>query len=285
MIGARPLVLSLILVATVLAGCFGGDDSPQAENAADATVSDDLGAVTGRVLTADLTEVKQANVQLVDGSELVAETRTDDDGKYTLNNVEPGDYRLQVTAPCCREFVQGVTVQAGEVTSVDVQLVRFTSADLKIPYVEEFKWEGFLGCGVGTPAITLSACEDVDPNDEPMHFWEIKEGLQEIAIGMTWDAAGGLLGERLIIFVENLGCTSVCDKEYARVGGESPVVFTVESPSDEWSFENVEGSREMQYLVLPDFEPDFYYQQPFTVHYHLFYNQAVPDGYDPIPDQ
>lgn len=283
--GVSPIAFTLILLATVLAGCLGDDDPDGGTTDDGSMVTDDLGAVSGRVLTVDLDEVEGANVQLVLDSQLVAETRTGSDGHYTLSEVEPGDYRLQVTAPCCRESVQGIQVTAGEVVNVDVQMVLFSSADLRQPHVDEFVWEGFLGCGVGTPAITLSACEDVDPNDEPMHLWEIKEGLEAISIGMTWDPAGGLVGEQLILFVENRGCTSTCDKEYARVGGESPIVFTVESPDDEWSFENVEDVREMQFLVLPDFEPDFYYQQPFTVHYQLFYNQGVPADHNPIPDQ
>lgn len=282
------LVLVLLLATTILAGCIGGDDPITADNGEDngATHDDETGGIEGRILTVDLNEVARASIALVDGSELVAETRSGEDGRYSLSNVEPGDYRLQVSAACCRENVQGVTVKAGETISLDMQLERFTAADLQQPYVEERDWNGFMACAIGTPALTWATCSTLqDPNHDFLEHFIIGEGLKTVATGMTWDPAGGVLGESLLIMLENPDCgLNACSQQYASAEGESPLIFHASSPGGEWAFEAVEEEREIRYRVFPSFDMNVYYQQPFTVYYHLFYHEAAPEDYDPIPD-
>lgn len=281
-------VALLLLLTALLAGCLGGDDPVQNANDDDdeAEHTDETGAVEGRILTVDLNEVADASVSLIEGSELVADTRTKEDGRYTLSNIEPGEYRLQVSGACCREGVQGIEVVAGETVTADMQLEPFTEADLEIPFVEEFEWNGFLSCGVTAVVITGEPCSLFDDASDFLHRFELKEGLSTVMIGMIWDATGGALGEELAIFMERDGCGVGCpgSDTYGRAGGAAPVYLRVDDPGGEISFEDIEDERTVQYRVFPEFGVDFYYQQEFTVHYHLHYNKEAPEGYDPVPD-
>jgi hypothetical protein len=282
-----PSIFVILLLATALAGCLGDDDVDFTDP--DASEDDgETGIVSGRILTIDLDEVVGARVQLVKDQELVKETETDATGAYEIRGVEPGQYRLQVSAPCCRENVRAIQVQAGETIQADLQLERFTQADLQQAYMEPFEWNGFLACGAGSPLLTTAPCGagGADPNDDFLHEWELHEGVVDVVVGMRWDSAGGVLGERLFIAAENRGCSATeCDQSYAREEGASPVIFRLDNPTGEFRFSNIEDEpREMQFRVFPAFEPDVYYQQPFTVHYHVFYHERAPEDYNPIPD-
>lgn len=282
----RIALIALLVSTALLAGCLGGDDDPDTGSETNDGGSEDLGSIAGRILTVDLEQIANANVALVDGSDLIADTRTDEEGKYSIASIEPGEYRLQASAACCRESVQGVTINAGEETSIDLQLDRFTEADLQQPFVEEHEWEGFMACGVGSPVVVASPCGDVDENDDFLLNWELKAGVQEVVIGVSWDASGGVMGEEFYVAMEIAGCGAGCSSAntYGSGEGPSPLLFNAPNPGGDNDYNDIEDTAAVQFRVFPAFAPDVYYQQPFTVHYHVFYHEGAPEGYDPIPD-
>ncbi len=284
---ARWSLTLVLILGAALAGCLGGDDAKVSTNDDDIEPDEGTGSITGRVLTSDLSEIEGATVALVDDGELVGETRSDETGKYTLESIEPGQYRLQVGATCCREAVQGVEVVEGETITVDMQLDRFTAADLKQPFIEEFDWTGFLACGAGAVGVTTNPCF-ADESSDNVHDFEVDEGINALAFGMTWDSAGGVFGEDLYVTLENDGCDATeCSYEYGQLEGSDPLSMVVNNgdiSDDEWKWDKVEGKRPLQFRVFPSFEVAVVYQQAFTVHWHVFHNQEAPGDYTPIPD-
>lgn len=268
-----PGILVLIFLSALLAGCIGGDDELETENGG--ANAGDGATIKGRVMTVDLDPVLGARVALVSGADLIAESRSGEQGDYTLSGLDPGEYRIQVTAPCCREFVQGVNVQEDEELEVSFQLERFTQADLQTPFTITYDWTGFYTCGAGTPVITWSTCATVgDPNHDWSHGWDVGENLKSTVIAMDWSPVGGASGDKLMIIYE---CRDGCSGQHTSASGEPPLEARADGfPDDEWR---------AGYRVFPPFEFTVTYQQEFTVYWEEFYHRAAPEGYSALPDQ
>ncbi|MFL5995576.1 MAG: MFS transporter [Streptomyces sp.] len=81
------------------------------------------GRLAGRVRTADGTPVRDAAVTLTDvHGEVVATTRSGDEGRYAVTELVAGEYTLAASAPAFRPAALRVTVQASRETRQDVEL-------------------------------------------------------------------------------------------------------------------------------------------------------------------
>ncbi|MER5382846.1 MFS transporter [Streptomyces sp. NPDC002688] len=81
------------------------------------------GRLTGSVLTADGTPVREAAVTLTNvHGEVVATTRSGRDGGYAITELVAGEYTLAAGAPAFRPAALPVTVQAARETRQDVEL-------------------------------------------------------------------------------------------------------------------------------------------------------------------
>lgn len=81
------------------------------------------GRLTGTVLTADGTPVRDATVTLTDvHGEVVATTRSGPEGGYVITELVAGEYTLAAGAPAFRPAALPVTVQASRETRQDVEL-------------------------------------------------------------------------------------------------------------------------------------------------------------------
>lgn len=266
-------VVSVILLSALLAGCVSGDDNVEPGSQNDAS-SGEGATVQGQVMTVDLDAVLGARVAVVADGELVSEARTDDQGDYTITGLEAGEYRVQVTAPCCRESLQGIALQEDETLDLSFQLELFTEEDLQVPYSVPYDWTGFYSCGAGTPAITWSTCATIeDPNHDWSHGWDVDAGLESTVIAMDWNPVGGASGDQLMLIYE---CWDECDGEHASASGEPPLEFRADGfPDDEWG---------AGYRVFPPFDVTVIYQQEFTVYWEEFYFREAPEGYSVLPD-
>ncbi len=287
------LLIPLLLATSILAGCLGDDDDgPVSNDDGSDPPAEGTGNIEGRILTASLDEIQNANVALVADGELQAESRTGEDGTYSLSDIEPGDYRLQVTAACCREAVQSVEVIEGETLMIDLQLDPFTEADLQEPFAIEDVWSGAMACGVavGQPGLSVSGemCE-FDENSNTTRPVELKEGLKSVTIGVTWDSPG-TLGDEFLVTMRVPECSGgLCDvndsdEVYDYGQGPSPLILQVKDVSGSLSFEAIEDTRDAVLSVGPAFGTDVYYQQEFTVYYVLHYHEAADEDLNPIPD-
>ncbi|WP_406180040.1 MFS transporter [Streptomyces canus] len=81
------------------------------------------GRLAGRVRTADGTPVRDAAVTLTDAhGEVVATTRSGDEGGYAVTELVAGEYTLAASAPAFRPAALPVTVRASRETRQDVEL-------------------------------------------------------------------------------------------------------------------------------------------------------------------
>ncbi|MBC7927670.1 MAG: carboxypeptidase regulatory-like domain-containing protein, partial [Bryobacteraceae bacterium] len=82
------------------------------------------GSVTGSAIDPTGQGVPNAAITVTSEGTGVARTATTDDtGRYTVTNVDPGNYRILVTAPGFRKFEStGNSVRANSVTRVDLSL-------------------------------------------------------------------------------------------------------------------------------------------------------------------
>lgn len=316
----RNLTVGFLVLIALLAGCLQGDE-PTPEDDGESDVSEaGLGTVRGTVITVNLEPVEGATVRLAEDSELLADSTTDADGDFMITDVEPGDYRLQVTSACCREAVRPVTVVADDIVSENIQLDIFSDDDLELPRVEPYEWTGFLACtlsfmnpdgphqgenvgGVPLGVTGVNVCGLVEilaedaTGDDFLHTFEVKEGLRTIVGGMSWRAPGAALGDELSISMEVDGRPNLAPR-FASAAGESPVEFRadagyVEETYDEeveghdihqYEFNNIESPLELMYRIFASGDANFVYQQQVTVYWDLYYWEEAPEDATALPD-
>ncbi|MGW0911345.1 MFS transporter [Streptomyces sp. NPDC002784] len=81
------------------------------------------GRLTGTVMTADGSRVREATVTLTDvHGEVVASTRSGREGGYVITELVAGEYTLAASAPAFRPAALPVTVQAARETRQDIEL-------------------------------------------------------------------------------------------------------------------------------------------------------------------
>jgi hypothetical protein len=300
-----------LLIGTLLAGCLGGDEPLPGDDLAEEPEAG-TGTVTGSIFTVDLNAINGAQVRLVQDVEVAAETTTDPQGRYTLRNVEPGEYRLQVSAACCRENVRAVTVVEDEVTNADLQLEPWTEDDLERPRVERYEWTGFLACTLAwmpppppAPGIGgINACGVVEiaadlagfsaTDDDFMYQFEVSRGLKTVVGGIEWRAPGAALGDELWLIFENADQPPNAAPRYANGVGASPIEFradagdVIERYEDtdihDFDFENIEDKFTLQYRMFASGDANVVYQQQFTVYYDLYYWEHAPEDASALPD-
>ncbi|MFI1358628.1 MFS transporter [Streptomyces sp. NPDC020898] len=89
----------------------------------DVVLGGGAGGLTGQVLTADGSPVRDAAVTLTDvHGEVVATTRSGPEGGYAVPELVAGEYTLAVSAPAFRPAALPVTVRASRDTRQDVEL-------------------------------------------------------------------------------------------------------------------------------------------------------------------
>lgn len=293
---------------TVLAGCIGGEDAdpiatPAETKAPEVKTTAETGSIKGKIVTKDLEEVAKASVGVVgtDG-EILTTTETDKSGQFTINGLKPGQYKLQVTAICCRAVVKTVDVKANAVTDANFQLDKLTKDDLQEPYVRTTEWHGFISCGVGAgvpdvrnPKVAVCAIPGIfdeslaDPNEDFLEEFNVSTGLKSLVIGMDWKPVGGVSGGNLNLLVENEDCGGVsCSYRYADLDGAPALIVRIDNDdiTDEAHlWDKIEGERVLQYRVFAgDGYANLIYQQPFTVYTHAFYWEEAPEDFSPVPD-
>jgi hypothetical protein len=251
----RCLTVALLIMSALFAGCLGGDDLASDDDTIDER-QEGTGTVTGSIFTLDLQPINNAQVRLVQGEHIASEGTTDPQGRYTLRNVEPGEYRLQVSAACCRENVRVINVVEDETTTADLQLEPWTEDDLQIPRVERYEWTGFLACtlrffnppgphhdmdvdGIPLGVSGVNVCglveivpailgEDPITDDDFLHVFEAGPGLKTVVGGMEWRAPGAALGDELAITMEVNGRPNQAPR-YASTVGHSPLEFRADA--------------------------------------------------------
>jgi hypothetical protein len=92
--------------------------------------------VSGRVLDPQGAPVSQARIKLMNAAgTTVGETHSDEQGRFTLNGIDPGDYQLVAESPSFVTVVQNVSLGAGQQQQVSLQFQQIVSVRQSITVV------------------------------------------------------------------------------------------------------------------------------------------------------
>jgi hypothetical protein len=276
-----PLVVGVLLI-TAMAGCLGGGSEvePEDEDGADPRFTEDTGSLTGQVMNRDLLPLGGATITLSQANEERFSATSRGDGRYAVNFVEPGTYRVQVVAPWHYSQVANVEIKAGDETPKNFILDEVTEDDLRFPYQDgPHDWSGFIGCSAGGVPI----CQ-FDPNDDRRKSVDVERGVKTITVGVNWSPNGLAGATDLVLEIRHE------PKILATVTGKAPAFEITLDDSliedETLRFENFEdGGWLVEFRVYtPVGEPVVAFQQPFTVWWTFHYWQPAPPGYSTLPE-
>src|SRR5271165_91062 len=100
------------------------------------SASADEGRISGRVLDPQGAPVSQAHVKLVNAAgTAVGETHSDEQGRFTLNGIDPGVYRLIAESQSFVTVVQNVSIGPGQQQQVSLQFQQLAAVHQSITVV------------------------------------------------------------------------------------------------------------------------------------------------------
>ena len=188
-----------VLLAAVVAGCFGGASSP---DVADDGTRAGNGALYGVVVDDAIRPLAGASVN-VTGGEVRLNATTGDDGLFRFPDLEPGTYVVEVSKRDYGRHEQAVVVLADvpEPPIVRFQLVFEPDA---LPFAQVYKMEGFYECGTNPYHVCSNVniatwivvcantggmvCPGNVTNDRSLMFQWVEPGLDFLQAELTWTA-------------------------------------------------------------------------------------------------
>lgn len=294
MIAVRSPFSSLIglvlILGLLLSGCMANNDQeirPDDEREPDdpePIVTKETGSITGMVVNDGLEYLVGATVRLVDdaaGGTTLQEKTSDEEGRFTINDIEPGPYRLLVTAHCCHQEIERINVVAGEVEEVNVILERLPAADLKKAYsIGPLDETYMIDClVVHLPCTTnkqqLSDCYSVEP------------GLKTAHVALEWSpVGGGIGGPSELEFRVELCAGPTGSLIYKKATGTSPIEFRLDAA--EFAGKNGEfpedSGMSLRVVFTPPIPTPLVYQQSVTVWRTMHYWEPAPTVFSTIPE-
>lgn len=237
----------------LFAGCVGTEPTPGATprsaeappEASAATFDEETGAVVGTVINDE--SLPMAGV-LVGILETGAQTTSAQNGQYTFSNLLPGEYTVSATFLGYESASKRVSVEAGRIAPVNIQLLPVAVDE---PYYISVQELGNIQCSVswnpgaplwvpdpGQPTNTsrgflapgwytgLQACGVVGvPTLAPTKFilnWDNPAGTYELLAEMVWDSTQAL-GRGLSFAYEHPDGVNDGSPTYGGAGGYSPL--------------------------------------------------------------
>lgn len=278
-------LVALLFLLTALAGCLGGDEDVEGgDDGTDPVVSETTGALKGRVgRNFGIDPIQGATVNLILDGTLIGSATSNAEGDYAINNIEPGGYRMQVTALCCHAAQERVEVKANEVTTKDFDLVPFEEPTVGKPYHDYDTFTGFYSCMVVAGGTGTAPCSFFDDKHDVAEVLSVEVGLETLTVAMEWeDPALTASGSEMELEIAN-------NKTAWIATGTSPIQIQIhnsdllqEDPDNAFSTYEDPWLLEMT-AVLKD-DPGFVYQLPVKIHWSLHYWEPAPAGYSALPD-
>ncbi len=282
MVCVRSIIVTLVLVSTLLAGCIGDDEEPDPEGPEESKPTEDTGSISGQIFDSDLQPIGKARITLITPEDVIARNVTSqENGNYVVNNVEPGTYRLRASAFCCEEKVETITVFANEELRKSFQLKTLSDDDLKIPYEVTDDHVGFIACQFTLPNNHSSGCAVVEGN-APRHAFGAGHGLRTIVASLSWEGGTGTASAQELEFqIRNTD-----GDVYERKSGVSPLEIRLDnSELTSAPFEEFDEDGLTLELSARPTPGSFVYQQKIRYDWYLHYWEEAPDGISVIPDQ
>lgn len=162
-----------MFVAVVFSACVQGPEQPLDAPGGD----EDATGIRGTIVSEEVFPVRGANVSVEDGPWNL----TDAEGQFEILGLDPGRYRIDVTADGYEPASEEVNVAAGSVVEL---FLTVTGLPGQAPYLETFIYEGFSAC-------TFSAVYSAGPfppvGDTPCPFGEQRTATS-VEVGAEWRA-------------------------------------------------------------------------------------------------
>lgn len=223
----------------------------------------------------EMVPIEGADVGVVGQAKLAA--KTDAAGRFTLNEVAPGNYNLIAQRLGFDAASKAIMVVAGEVTPVNFSLVAIATAG---PTHQLIPYNGFLNLG-GSVGVREGAAYTVYFNDANTRmFFEtnVTKGLTAVIDGMRWGSSAPLTTKWFMLDMQVDGVRK------NRTSGASPLVERLDDLEI-----TKKGKIGHQVWVAwgsvsePASAAVVVYQQKFELYTTVFYGGPIPDGYDPFP--
>jgi hypothetical protein len=274
----KSILVALLLVATVLAGCSGGGSKSDdcTDRCPIPPPAKGKGVIVGLVVDGGFSPVKGAKV-IVTSTEL--SDVSDDAGRFMFQDVNPGLYQLTVSKPGYGTVNPTVDVIADD-TAPEVTKVLLMRIPGTEPYVEPLVFEGFIECSAGAAldagnyafysACSHSALQDV-LNDRFAVTYELEGAVPTFAQSeMVWTSSQAL-GNALAVMYSRGGGT-VAPVDYVSARGTSPLVIKANQTVLETNEIVSENPLWIRAFPWAETVVGVTLQQKFTVYTHLFYN-------------
>lgn len=129
-------LMSLGIVLMVWLGCGSGDEPVVKEDSpivteGPSTNSNSIGSLNGQVA---VIEGVQINVRVLHNDKLITSGAVDPNGRYRVDDIEPGTYTVQITARGYDAVEQTVQVTAGQATALDK--VALKALEIPVPHIQ-----------------------------------------------------------------------------------------------------------------------------------------------------
>lgn len=258
--GVWVVILVFLLAGVAAAGNLG----EQAET----------GTITGKVVNTSFDYVEDAKVSAVLDGQVVAETHTDAQGEYTIDDLEPGTYNVTVSHVDYKEVSRQVPVNANEITEIHFQL-----EPRQQPWTATFSFDGHMLLGTeGAIGPTLTCCSAAPGHEINFTFPVDPVWLETIVVEIVWDDDQTAMRSDLWL---NPNCDPACDPdhEYASESGYGEIRYRVDNPQGEWPALSQE-EEELSLYQWPENDGHLAVAvllQDFTIHVEAYYVEPAPE--------
>lgn len=273
--GFSILVVSMT-AAMVLSGCTSGEASPKAAatSAPPPTVSADSGSITGSVTDDELRPIPGADVAISGPAEAVA--KTDDEGRFTFNELAPGEYTVIAQKLGYAAAAKKVTVEAAKAAEAAMVIASIAIDGQPHRYYEHIY--RFIDGDAYTFAVGVYSPRSFTVN--------VTKGAGAFVTSMAWESTAPY-------FVRYMRVSPTYDGNSNTTKGRSPQTASLDELEVEKAKDKITvafkpdfacGVDALCFVNNPDaLIPQIASQQKINFYNTVFYNEAIPEGYTGLP--
>lgn len=305
----------MLVVGTALSGCAeppvlasAPEPTGVGPPAAEPLVTDTTGSITGEVVDAALKALPGARVMTDPGIQIL---RTDAEGKFTFNGLEPGEYQVTVGKKGFDVDRRPVEVKAAQVSRVSVVMV---SPGGVAPHHKTSLFRGEVECSFRVGVAGQGSSGPCGAPATGGNYYEtigVEAFWRSLITETTWTQSSLSSGPNLLLVLTHTqkGCSTVSPQncvsyhKFSAVDGKSPLMQRCER--NETTFHGCNG--EHQYPtgepneIDADGMPVWFVaytgkatgavgaadvgvriQQPFQTHITIFYGLPAPQGFSAL---
>lgn len=231
----------------LLSGCTGGGDPPSDADFSGLGLQPtaDTGILRGVVVDDAIRPLAGAGVAARGPGDARRDATTTAEGLFGFDGLVPGGWFLTVSKPGYATAQASADVVAGE-AEPPITKVLLQADPSSLPYLEAYTFDGFLECGVTTPAVGVALC--LAPNlvlgtnvttDKTQVTYPVGDRHPLWAqTEMVWESTQAAGGEMALMYSYTADCGLYCDHE---VDGTSPLLLQANATMVDTILANMTG--------------------------------------------